>query len=53
MIVLIYLGPIVVLMLLSAFFSGSETGVYRLSRVRVRIGYEKGKRSYQAGEQSG
>ena len=47
MTVLIYLVPIVLLILLSAFFSGSETGVYRLSRVRVRIGYEKGKRSYQ------
>ena len=45
--ILIYLVPILLLMLLSAFFSGSETGVYRLSRVRVRIGYEKKNRSYQ------
>jgi CBS domain containing-hemolysin-like protein len=29
------------LLLLTAFFSGSETGVYRLSRIRLRIGYEK------------
>lgn len=38
---------IALLLILSAFFSGSETGVYRLSRVRLRIGLEKGKRSYK------
>lgn len=32
---------VILLMILTAFFSGSETGVYRLSRIRLRIGYEK------------
>lgn len=36
-----------ILIVLTAFFSGSETGVYRLSRVRLRIGYEKGNRGYR------
>lgn len=40
---MLYLNAIIAifLMILSAFFSGSETGVYRLSRIRLRIGYEK------------
>jgi len=32
---------VILLVMLTAFFSGSETGVYRLSRIRLRIGYEK------------
>lgn len=38
---------IFLLIMLNAFFAGSETGVYRLSRVRLRIGHEKGKRKYK------
>lgn len=38
---------IALLLVLSAFFSGSETGVYRISRVRLRIGLEQGKRTYK------
>jgi CBS domain containing-hemolysin-like protein len=38
---------IVSLMALSAFFSGSETGVYRLSRIRLRIRVEKGRSPYK------
>ena len=37
----------IVFVLLTAFFSGAETGVYRMSRIRLRIGYEKGDRAYK------
>jgi len=32
---------VVVLVLLAAFFSGTETGIYRLSRFRLRLGLEQ------------
>ena len=32
---------VVILVLLSAFFSGTETGIYRLSRFRLRLGLEQ------------
>ena len=35
------------LILLSAFFAGTETGIYRISRFRVRVGSEKGKPLYK------
>ena len=38
---------IVFLLVLCGFFAGSETGVYRLSRLRLRIGADKGIRSYK------
>lgn len=37
----IYIIIFVILIALSAFFSGSETGVYRLSRLAVRIGVQE------------
>lgn len=36
----------IVMIALGAFFSGSETGVYRLSRFSLRLGVEQGKRFY-------
>ena len=38
---------IFLLILLSAFFAGTETGIYRISRFRIRIGCEKGKSLYK------
>lgn len=38
---------IVVLISLGAFFAGSETGVYRLSRFRLRIGVEQEKSAFK------
>jgi Mg2+/Co2+ transporter CorB len=38
---------IFMLILLSAFFAGTETGVYRLSRFRLRMGSEQGKSLYK------
>ena len=38
---------IFLLLLLSAFFAGTETGIYRISRFQVRIGSEKGRPSYK------
>ncbi len=35
------------LILLSVFFAGSETGVYRLSRFRLRIGVQQGKSRFK------
>ena len=35
------------LILLGAFFAGSETGVYRLSRFRLRIGVQQGKSTFK------
>ena len=32
---------VVMLVLLGAFFSGTETGIYRLSRFRLRLGLEQ------------
>lgn len=43
---LIYL-TIILLLFLSALFAGSETGVYRFSHIRLRIGVEKGSRSHK------
>lgn len=37
---------VMLLVLLAVFFSGSETGVYRLSRFRLRLGIQQGKRFY-------
>lgn len=37
---------LILLILLSAFFSGSETGVYRVSRLRIRLGIEENKSSF-------
>ena len=36
-----------ILIALGGFFSGSETGVYRLSRFRLRLGTEHGKKLYK------
>lgn len=36
-----------ILIAMGGFFSGSETGVYRLSRFRLRLGVEKGKKLYK------
>jgi len=38
---------ILLLMMFGAFFAGTETGVYRLSRLKLRIMAEQGKRRYQ------
>lgn len=38
---------VVLLIGASAFFAGTETGVYRLSRVRLRIGVEKNQGAYK------
>jgi CBS domain containing-hemolysin-like protein len=38
---------IVLLIVLSAFFSGSETGVYRLSRIRLRLRVENERSPYK------
>jgi CBS domain containing-hemolysin-like protein len=44
---LIYQIPVCVLLIvLGAFFSGSETGIYRLSRFRLRLGMEHKKPFY-------
>lgn len=40
------LALIVLLFALSAFFAGTETGVYRLSRLRLRIGVEQQKQTF-------
>src|SRR6056297_803346 len=32
---------------LSGLFSGGETGIYQLSRLRVRLGVEQGKKTYR------
>jgi len=40
------LGPIlltILVVIVAGLFSGSETGIYRLSRLRLRLGVEKGK----------
>ena len=47
MIVLAQFILIFLLILLSAFFAGTETGIYRISRFQVRVGSEKGKPSYK------
>lgn len=38
---------IMLLILLSAFFAGTETGIYRISRFRILVGCEKGKSLYK------
>lgn len=40
------LALVAVLILLGGFFSGSETGVYRLSRFKLRLGLEQNKTFY-------
>jgi len=47
MLLFLNICSIVLLIALSAFFAGSETGVYRLSRVRLRLCIEKGRISYK------
>jgi CBS domain containing-hemolysin-like protein len=47
MILRLQLILILFLILLSAFFAGTETGFYRISRLQIRIGSEKGKPSYK------
>lgn len=44
---LIYIASILLLMTLSFLFSGCETGVYRLSRFRLRLGVEQKRASYE------
>ena len=44
---IIQFGCILVLFLLSAFFAGTETGIYRMSRLRLRIGVEQKKTAYR------
>ena len=38
---------VLLLLLLSAFFAGTETGIYRISRVQIRMGSEKGRPMYK------
>ena len=38
---------ILLLLLFSAFFAGTETGIYRISRFHIRVGCEKGKSLYK------
>ena len=38
---------VIFLIWLSAFFAGSETGVYRLSRIRLRLGLQQRKPLYK------
>ncbi|MFZ9033261.1 MAG: CNNM domain-containing protein [Anaerohalosphaeraceae bacterium] len=38
---------VLLLLLLSAFFAGTETGIYRISRFQVRVGSENGRPSYK------
>lgn len=47
MIMLLQFILILLLILLSAFFAGTETGVYRISRLHIRVGSEKGKPLYK------
>lgn len=44
---LIQLILVFLLIALSAFFAGTETGIYRISRFQVRVGSEKGKPLYK------
>jgi len=47
MLKLVTLIPVIVLtILLSAFFAGAETGMYQLSRLRLRLGIERKQLSY-------
>jgi putative hemolysin len=47
MIVLTQFILILLLILLSAFFAGTETGIYRISRFQIRLGSDKGKTPYK------
>ncbi len=47
MIIFLQLCLILLLLILSAFFAGTETGVYRLSRLSLRIKAEQGKPRYK------
>ncbi len=47
MMLFVQVGVIVLLLVLSAFFAGTETGVYRLSRLNLRIRAEQGKPHYK------
>ncbi|MBN2130740.1 MAG: DUF21 domain-containing protein, partial [Sedimentisphaerales bacterium] len=40
---LYYLLPALVTIVLAGLFAGAETGIYRLSRLRLRLGVEKGR----------
>jgi CBS domain containing-hemolysin-like protein len=42
----VYIAVILALMILSFLFSGSETGVYRLSRFRLRVGAEQKRKPF-------
>lgn len=46
MITFVQLGVIAALIVLSGYFSGSETGFYRLSRFRLRLGVEQNRPFY-------
>ncbi len=41
MILIYQIGAVVLLVLLSGFFAGAETGIYRLSRFRLRLGIQE------------
>lgn len=41
MILVYQIGAVVLLVLLAGFFSGAETGIYRLSRFRLRLGIQE------------
>ena len=41
MIIILQIIAVIILLSLGAFFSGSETGVYRLSRFKLRVGVEQ------------
>ncbi len=41
MILIYQIGAVILLVLLGGFFAGSETGIYRLSRFRLRLGIQE------------
>ena len=47
MILIYQILAVVLLIVLGGFFAGSETGVYRLSRFRLRLGAEQKKPSFE------
>jgi putative hemolysin len=47
MILTLQLIAVFILIMLGGFFSGSETGVYRLSRFRLRLGVERSRPMYK------
>jgi len=48
MIIYAYIPVLLLLMFLSAMFSGSETGFYRMSRFRLRLGVEQKRKPFLA-----